>query len=115
MAQTYRDLIIWQKAMAIVRLAYNLTAKLPAEENFGLKTQMRRSAVSIASNIAEGYRRGSSGEFRQFLLIAFGSGAELETQLEICRVIYNLSNQDLDSALEEEMKLLNVSTAKLEK
>ena len=70
MAKSYRDLIVWQKSMELVVEVYRLTEKLPAEERFGLKSQIRRAVVSIASNIAEGYQRRSSQEFLQFLGIA---------------------------------------------
>lgn len=83
--KSFRDLHVWQNAMDIVTDVYNLTSKFPASEQFGLTSQMRRAAVSIPSNIAEGKHRGTRKDYRQFLLIAFGSIAELETQLEISK------------------------------
>ncbi|HEY1501232.1 MAG TPA: four helix bundle protein [Acidobacteriaceae bacterium] len=77
----FKDLLIWQKGMALARKVYDLTARLPAEEKFGLSSQMRRAAVSIPSNIAEGQVRRGTKEFVQFLAHASGSLAELETQL----------------------------------
>ena len=79
--QSYKDLIVWQKGIALAKLVYTITAKFPAEEKFGLVSQMRRAAVSIPSNIAEGQARHTTGEFIQFISHAEGSVAELETQL----------------------------------
>src|SRR6266480_874572 len=79
--QSYKDLVVWQKGIALAKLVYTITAKFPAEEKFGLVSQMRRGAVSIPSNIAEGQARHTSGEFVQFISHAEGSTAELDTQL----------------------------------
>jgi four helix bundle protein len=79
--QNYTDLIVWQKGIALAKTVYQLTSKYPAEEKFGLVSQMRRAAVSIPSNIAEGQARHTTGEFIQFISHAEGSVAELETQL----------------------------------
>ena len=79
----YRDLIVWQKSMELVDEIYRLTNLLPKEELYCLSDQMRRAAISIPSNIAEGHGRQTSKEFRQFLSISKGSVCELETQLEI--------------------------------
>jgi four helix bundle protein len=81
---TYRDLIVWQKAMDLTVEIYRLVKKLPKEEMFVLSAQMRRSAISIPSNIAEGQDRNTKKEFHHYLSIARGSRAELETQLLIC-------------------------------
>lgn len=80
---SYRDLILWQKSMDLAMSIYNATKALPPEEKYGLVSQMRRAAVSIPSNIAEGQSHGSTGEFVQFLGIAKGSLSELETQTEL--------------------------------
>lgn len=80
---THRNLLAWREAMTLVEVVYRDTASLPQEEMFGLKAQIRRAAVSIPSNIAEGAGRNSPGELVQFLGIACGSLAELETQLEL--------------------------------
>jgi four helix bundle protein len=79
----YKDLLVWQKAMLAVRGVYTLTSQFPVDEKFGLVSQMRRAAVSVPSNIAEGQARHSTGEFIQFLSHAEGSVAELDTQLNI--------------------------------
>jgi four helix bundle protein len=88
---TYRDLIVWQKAMQFVTLIYTMTQKLPKEETYGLIPQIRRSAVSIPSNIAEGYGRRSSNDYIRFLQISICSLYELQTQLEICLNLKYLS------------------------
>jgi four helix bundle protein len=79
--QDFRQLDVWNLGLAISRTVYTLTATFPEVERYGLQQQMRRSAVSIPSNIAEGSARGSAKDFRRFLYIASGSAAELETQL----------------------------------
>ncbi len=86
--ESYRDLIVWQKSLVLVKLVYELTNRFPDSEKFGLVSQMRRSAVSIPSNIAEGRYRGTKKDYCQFLTIAFASGAELETQVEIAVMIF---------------------------
>ena len=80
-AQNYKDLVVWQKGIALAKAVYQFTSKFPSEEKFGLVAQMRRAAVSIPSNIAEGQARHTTGEFIQFISHAEGSTAELETQL----------------------------------
>ena len=77
----HRELIVWQKAMNLVELVYQATKQFPKEELYGLTSQLRRSAVSIPSNIAEGQARKSTAEFLRFLSIANGSRAEMETQI----------------------------------
>jgi four helix bundle protein len=79
--QNYKDLIVWQKGIALAKLIYRLTQSFPAEEKFGLVAQMRRAAVSIPSNLAGGQARHTTGEFVQFISHAEGSVAELDTQL----------------------------------
>jgi len=108
--RSYKDLIVWQRAMELVIAVYKLTEKFPRPEVYGLTAQMRRATVSIPSNIAEGRRRSSKKDFRQFLIIAFGSGAELETQLEIARRLsfgQVLDFQEVDRLLLETMRMLN--------
>jgi len=82
-AKGFRDLLVWQKAMHLSVLVYRITQQFPREELYGLCSQLRRAAVSIPSNIAEGQGRLNPGEFRQFAGIAHGSNCELQTQLEI--------------------------------
>src|SRR3989304_1877241 len=98
MINSYKDLIVWQKAVKLALVVYELTSRFPKEESFGLTSQMRRSAVSIPSNIAEGRSRGTKKDFIQFLRIAFGSGAELETQIIIAKQIDNIRILDFSEA-----------------
>lgn len=107
---SYKNLIVWQKAIELVVEIYSLTDKFPRSEIYSLTSQMRRSAISIPSNIAEGRRRGYQKEFIHFLTIAYGSGAELETQIEISKKLpltKNLDYSKIDQLLEEIMKMLN--------
>jgi four helix bundle protein len=83
----FRDLVVWQKSMQLAVSVYELTKQFPREELYGLTSQVRRSAVSIPSNIAEGQGRANPGEFRQFIAIARGSNCELETQLELASTL----------------------------
>ena len=83
MGQSFKDLVVWQRAIQLSTEIYRLTASFPASEQFGLVNQMRRASVSIASNIAEGYGRSTRGEYCQFLGYARGSNCELQTQLVI--------------------------------
>lgn len=113
---TYKDLIVWQKGIKLVAEVYKLTSNFPKEEIYGLISQMRRSAVSIPSNIAEGRCRGSKKDYLQFLRIAFGSGAELETQIEVAKSLPAMKNNDFsktDESLDEIMKMLNVMIRKM--
>ena len=83
--QSFRDLLVWQKSMELTVAVYRITQSFPREEAFGLTSQLRRSSISIPSNIAEGQGRLNTREFRQFLGVARGSNCELQTQLEIAR------------------------------
>jgi four helix bundle protein len=110
MINSYKDLIVWQKSIDLVVEIYGLTENFPREEIYGLVSQMRRSAVSVPSNIAEGRFRGTKKDFVQFLRIAYASGAELETQIEISKRIpktANLNYVKIDNLLCEVMKMLN--------
>jgi four helix bundle protein len=92
--RSYRDLVVWQKAMMLVTDIYRYTRCFPKEEIYGLRSQLRRAAISVPSNIAEGQGRASTGEFKQFLGHARGSLLELETQLQIARNLEYLSSED---------------------
>ena len=83
--RTYRDLDIWKAAIELVKDIYKLTEQFPKQEMYGLVSQMRRSAVSIPSNVAEGFRRYHNKEYKQFLYTSLGSCAELETQITIAK------------------------------
>ncbi len=110
MANTYRDLLVWQKAKELAARVYRVTESYPRQEQFGMISQMRRAAVSVASNIAEGQGRGSKPDFVKFLCMARGSLLELQTQLEISRELGFVGAADC-SRLEElcyaELGLLN--------
>ncbi len=89
-SNTFKDLEVWKKAISLTKRIYQITLQLPTEEKYGLRSQLQRSAVSVATNIAEGQARHSKKEFRQFLGISLGSLAELETLLIIgCEVSIN--------------------------
>lgn len=106
----YKNLAVWKKSVELVVAVYKLTGGFPETERFGLVSQMRRAAVSIPSNITEGSRRKSKKEFSHFLSIAFGSGAELETQTEIVkRLSFGKQTDHLacGDLLLEVMKMLN--------
>ena len=93
----YKDLHVWQKGMQLAKEIYLLTGKFPSEEKFGLVSQMRRAAVSIPSNIAEGQARNTSGEFVQFISHAEGSAAEVDTQLRLSIELGYYSTNDLEA------------------
>lgn len=109
MVNSYKDLIVWQKSIDLVLEIYKLTNKFPKSETYGLVSQMRRSAVSIPSNIAEGRGRSTRKDYRNFLVIAYGSGAELETQIIISKKLSFgiIDFSKADNLLEETMKMLN--------
>lgn len=113
---SYKDLIVWQKSFKLVIEVYKLTNTFPRSELYGLTGQMRRSAVTIPSNIAEGFARKHRKEYIQFISVAFSSGAELETQLLGCKTL-NLAPRDRfrfsEELLEEVMKMLNGLSRKL--
>jgi four helix bundle protein len=115
--ESYEKLIVWQKSMELVIVVYALTKTFPKDETFGLTSQMRRASVSIPSNIAEGSRRGTRKDFRNFLFTAYGSGAELETQIKIAkRLSYGKENdyQQTEMLLNEVMRMLNKLISELE-
>jgi four helix bundle protein len=101
----YRDLIVWQEAMEIAELVYSVTRSFPREEAFGLVSQMRRAAVSIPSNIAEGFGRAQRRSFVQFLRIAQGSLKELETQAQLSARIGLLDSESLTGLLDRTERL----------
>ena len=112
---SFRELIVWQKSMELVRQTYIIIERLPREEKYALADQMRRSVVSIPSNIAEGYERVSSKEYIHFLSIANGSKAELMTQFEICKMLgYAEDFATVNQLCDEIGKMLNSIIKKLE-
>jgi four helix bundle protein len=97
---SFRELRVWQLGMEVTEKVYRLTTDFPKSETYGLSSQMRRAAVSIPSNIAEGQGRDSTKEFLHFLAIAFGSICELETQLLLAHRFSYLSDNDLQTVLQ---------------
>lgn len=117
-SRNYRNLVVWQKSIDLVVEIYKLTEQFPKSELYGLASQMQRAAVSIPSNIAEGSKRRTDKDFCYFLSTSFGSGAELETQIEIAgRLPFGseLDYSNCQSLLDEVMKMLNklISTIKV--
>jgi four helix bundle protein len=116
MVESYRDLKVWQRSIQMTLSVYRLTVAFPKEEVFGLTTQLRRASVSVASNIAEGYGRGSTGEYKQFLGMARGSNLEVQTQLFIASELgYGNSTflTEDDNLSNEVSRMLNSLLAKL--
>lgn len=106
--RNHKDLVVWQKAMSLARTIHVLTRSFPPEELFGITSQLRRAAVSIPSNIAEGAARATTREFIQFLYVARGSLAEIETQLELAEGAgYTKRSEDIFTQADEVGKLLN--------
>ena len=107
--KSYKELDVWKKGIEIVDVVYKMTGKFPKEERYGLTTQMQRAAVSIASNIAEGFARQHTKEYQQFCYIVLGSCAELETQLIIAQRRNYVSSEDfseLEDYLDHESRML---------
>lgn len=114
--KTYQELTVWQKAMDLVVEIYKKTEQLPRSETYGLMSQLRRAAIAIPSNIAEGYRRRSPKEYANFLNIAYASGAELETQIEITKRLQFIEASSwkvADALLNEVMRMLNTLIARI--
>ncbi|MBK5938203.1 four helix bundle protein [Halochromatium roseum] len=116
MVKSYQELVVWEKSMELVERVYRMTKVFPAEEMYGLSSQLRRAAVSVPSNIAEGQARRSKAEFLRFLSIAQGSRAEVETQTLIAERLGYVSKQQISEIvllLEEIAKMLHTLRAKL--
>ncbi len=112
----YRDLVVWQKSMALVTEIYKQTKSFPKDETYGLTSQMRRCAVSIPSNIAEGYGGNSTSDYVRFLRVAAGSLYELQTQMEISLNLRYLNKNNFDKLYEssrEIERMLSSLTKKL--
>jgi len=106
----YKKLIVWQKAIELATEIYYLTEQFPSEEKFGMTSQVRRSSMSIANNIAEGSRKSSRKDFNRFLEIADGSSAELNTQLIVSQRIEYITPEELEyfeTKIEEIQKMIN--------
>lgn len=114
--EDYRDLLVWRKAIALTKLVYAITSSVPQDERFGLVTQMRRAAVSVAANIAEGQARHTTGEFIQFISHAEGSVAELDTHFTIAIELQYCSPREAEKSvalISELRKMLNGLRRKL--
>jgi four helix bundle protein len=114
--KSYKDLLVWRKGIDLVKETYLLTSQFPPEERFGLSVQMRRAAVSLPSTIAEGQARKSSAEFKQFLSIAQGSLAALETRLTITSELRLCSERQTEASvkrIEELQRMLRSLQKKL--
>jgi len=116
--KSYKDLLIWQKGIEIVCMTYKLVSNFPKDELYALSSQIKRSSVSIPSNIAEGYGRQSTQSYMQFIKIARGSLCELETQLLVAKKLDFIKDEklflELSSQIIEESKMLNSFLNKLE-
>jgi four helix bundle protein len=116
LVESYRDLKVWQRAIEMTLAVYRVTSSFPKEELFGLTSQVRRASVSVPSNIAEGYGRGSKGEYKQFLAMARGSNLEVQTQLFLATELGFGNSGQLkvaDGLSTEVSKMLNSLLAKL--
>jgi len=116
-SRSYRDLVVWQKSIALCKLVYLTCESFPRSELYGLASQMKRAAVSVASNIAEGQARQHLGEFRQFLAMANGSLAELDTQriiAEELKLIDSTRSAELEAAITEIQKMLYALSSKVQ-
>lgn len=116
--KSYKELVVWQKAIELVKEIYLLTELFPKTEIFGLISQMRRAAVSIPSNIAEGSGRKTIKDYAQFYSIAYGSALELETQIVIAKKLKFAKSIDYgktDELLEEVLRMLNYMSSKMKK
>ncbi|MCK4398698.1 MAG: four helix bundle protein [Methanophagales archaeon] len=114
--KNFKELKVWQKGIELVAIVYKITSSFPEEEKYGLIAQMRRAAVSIPSNIAEGHLRKTAKDFKQFLSIARGSCAELETQIIIAHeldFIHGDNFENLSSKIEELSKMLSSFYSKI--
>ncbi|GHB52195.1 four helix bundle protein [Persicitalea jodogahamensis] len=113
--KTFRDLQIWQKSMALVTAIYQTTLNFPNSEQFSLTSQIRRSAVSVPSNIAEGFGRQSLGDYLRFLQIAFGSLFELQTQIEIAANLNYLQKAEFDSLYSQSREIERMMSSLIQK
>jgi len=115
MIKTFRDLVVWQKAKEMVVVIYKYTGKFPEQEKFGVVQQIRRAAVSVPSNIAEGYGRRSTNDYKRFLNIAMGSLFEVQTLLEISRELSFISIKVFDDLFDRSREIERMLSALLRK
>ncbi|MFA6528559.1 MAG: four helix bundle protein [Candidatus Gracilibacteria bacterium] len=113
-AQSFKELLVWQKSISLVEKIYLITEKFPKDETYILTSQIKRSAISIPANIAEGYKRRSTGQYKYFLAVSSGSVAELETHIIIAEKLYkNIDFADIKNNIDEVQKMLTSFTRKL--
>ena len=115
--RSYKDLLVWQRGMDLTTRVYQLSSELPQDERFGLISQMRRAAVSVPANIAEGHQRSSTKDYLRFLLIASGSLAEVETLVELASRLYEVKKSSIEELVgqaDELGKMLRSLQQKLE-
>jgi four helix bundle protein len=113
--KTFRDLLIWQKAMALVTNCYTLSADFPNNEQFGLTSQIRRCSISIPSNISEGFGRGTNKDYYRFLTISLGSLFEFQTQIEIAYNLKYISLEKFNKLYEDSRELERMLTSFMNK
>jgi four helix bundle protein len=113
--KTYRDLIVWEKSMQFVTDIYSITKKFPGDELYSLTNQIRRSAVSIPSNIAEGFGRNSRKEFKRFLLISIASVFELQTQVTISFNLGYIDNSVFNKLFESSREIERMLSSLIQK
>lgn len=113
--RTFRDLKVWQKGMALVNRVYNATNYFPENEKYSLTSQLRRSAISIPSNIAEGYGRRSTGDYIRFLNIAIGSLYEVQTQIEIALNLDYMKKEWFDILYEDSREIERMLSSIIQK
>ena len=109
--KTFRELLIWQKAMALVTNCYAMSSEFPKEEQFGLTSQIRRCCVSIPSNISEGYGRGTNKDYHRFLTMSLGSLFEFQTQIEIAFNLQYISENKFNKLYEDSRELERMLTS----
>jgi len=99
--RSFKDLRVWQRSMKLAEILYKITRRFPKEELYGITAQIRKAAVSVPSNISEGFARGHRGEYKQFLYVALGSCAEITTQLILAARLEFISQTEADTTLNE--------------
>jgi four helix bundle protein len=112
---SFRDLMIWQRGMSLVEQIYQATVSFPKEEKYGLTSQIRRCAVSIPSNIAEGFSRGHRNEYKQFLYVTLGSASELITQLIISGRLKYINDKDAVRLIDETEQISKMTMSLIKK
>lgn len=113
--KTFRDLLIWQKAMDLVTSCYTISTNFPKDEQFGLTAQIRRCSISIPSNISEGFGRGTNKDYHRFLTISLGSLFEFQTQIEIAYNLKYISEENFNKLYEDSRELERMLSAFIRK